>query len=71
MKNALKTLSFDLPVMLKSKMLTVKSQKGATMIEYALIAGLISVAVIGTVTTIGDELVAVFGKIIAELAKAK
>ncbi len=69
MKNALKTLSFDLPVMLKSKMLTVKSQKGTTMIEYALIAGLISVAVIGTVATIGDDLKTVFGKIIAELAK--
>ncbi|MWV55192.1 Flp family type IVb pilin [Chlorobium phaeovibrioides] len=53
--------------MLKSKMLTVKSQKGATMIEYALIAGLISVAVIGTVTGIGDELNTVFGKITTAL----
>ncbi|HCD36338.1 MAG TPA: Flp family type IVb pilin [Chlorobium sp.] len=49
--------------MLKSKMLTVKSQKGATMIEYALIAGLVSVAVIGAVTLIGTDVNLVFGEI--------
>ncbi len=35
-------------------------QKGATMIEYALIAGLISVAAVTILTAIGPKLVSVF-----------
>lgn len=36
------------------------SMKGATAVEYALIVALIAVAIIGTVTLLGEELAAVF-----------
>ena len=49
----------------------VKDESGATAIEYGLIAGLISVVIVGTVATIGTDLGAVFTKISTELAKAK
>ncbi|MFN7168208.1 Flp family type IVb pilin [Pannonibacter carbonis] len=48
-----------------------KDESGATAIEYGLIAGLISVVIVGTVATIGTDLGAVFTKISTELAKAK
>jgi pilus assembly protein Flp/PilA len=35
-------------------------ESGATAIEYGLIAGLVSVVIIGTVTTVGTELTDVF-----------
>jgi pilus assembly protein Flp/PilA len=35
-------------------------ESGATAIEYGLIAGLVSVVIIGTVTTVGTELTTVF-----------
>ncbi|AAM71671.1 hypothetical protein CT0425 [Chlorobaculum tepidum TLS] len=38
----------------------VKSQKGVTMIEYALIASLIAVAVIAVLLTVGSNLQTVF-----------
>ena len=41
----------------------VADQSGATAIEYGLIAGLISVVIIGTVTTIGTKLNAKFTSI--------
>jgi pilus assembly protein Flp/PilA len=47
----------------------VSDQSGATAIEYGLIAGLIAVVIIGTVTTIGTGLNAKFTKISTELAK--
>ncbi len=40
-----------------------KSERGATAIEYGLIAALISVAPIAAPTTIGDSLSTVFGGI--------
>ena len=42
------------------KLLGVKSQKGVTMIEYALIAALIAVVAVTALTTVGTELVAKF-----------
>jgi len=36
------------------------SMRGATAVEYALIVALIAVAIIGTVTLLGEELAAVF-----------
>ncbi|ADZ72087.1 Flp family type IVb pilin [Polymorphum gilvum] len=48
-----------------------KDESGATAIEYGLIAGLISVVIVGTVVTIGTDLSSVFTKISTELAKAK
>ncbi len=38
----------------------LKDESGATAIEYGLIAALLSVTIIGTVTTVGTNLTAVF-----------
>ncbi|WP_420140736.1 Flp family type IVb pilin [Sphingomonas sp.] len=38
----------------------IKNSKGATAIEYGLIAALIAVAAVGAMTTIGDNLNTVF-----------
>ena len=38
----------------------VRDESGATAIEYGLIAGLISVVIIGVVTLVGDNLTATF-----------
>lgn len=40
-----------------------KDESGATAIEYGLIAGLISVAIITTVTLVGTDVSAVFQKV--------
>ena len=45
-----------------------KSEKGATAIEYGLIAALIAVAVIGAMRTVGTELGTTFNSISTELA---
>lgn len=42
------------------KMLIANSQKGVTMIEYALIAALIAVAAVGALTLLGGDLKAKF-----------
>ena len=39
---------------------SIKSQHGVTMIEYALIADLVAVVVIGAITTLGTNLSSVF-----------
>ncbi len=41
----------------------LKSEKGATAIEYGLIAALISVVIIVAITTVGDNLSGVFARI--------
>jgi pilus assembly protein Flp/PilA len=38
----------------------VRDEKGATAIEYGMIAALIAVVIIGTITTVGTELLAAF-----------
>jgi pilus assembly protein Flp/PilA len=52
-------------------MLRVRSflsdESGVTAIEYALIAALIAVAIIGAVTTVGTNMTTVFGEIGAQL----
>jgi pilus assembly protein Flp/PilA len=40
-----------------------RNESGATAIEYGLIAGLVSVVIIGAVTTVGTDVSGVFGKI--------
>nr|WP_245413655.1 Flp family type IVb pilin [Mangrovicella endophytica] len=40
-----------------------RSGSGATVIEYALIAGLISIAIVGGATTVGTNLTSVFDSI--------
>lgn len=47
-----------------------KDEEGATAIEYALIAGLIAVAIIGVLTLMGTELRSLFSNIAGELTKA-
>lgn len=49
------------------KMLTAKSQKGVTMIEYALIAALIAVVAVTALTDVGAALVSKFAAIKAAL----
>ena len=48
----------------------LKDNSGATAIEYGLIAALISVVIIGTVTTVGGNLSAVFGAVGTALGTA-
>lgn len=47
-----------------------KSEKGATAIEYGLIAALISVAAIAAMTTLGESLSTMFGAVSDELDSA-
>ncbi len=42
-------------------------ESGATAIEYGLIAALVSVAIIGALTTLGGKLTTTFGKVNAQL----
>lgn len=48
----------------------MKDESGATAIEYGLIAALIAVAIIVTVTTVGTDLNTTFTKVSTELTKA-
>ena len=45
----------------------IRNEKGATAIEYGLIAALIAVAAIGAVTTVGTELNGTFSTVGASL----
>ena len=45
----------------------LNDESGVTAIEYALIASLIAVAIIGAVTTVGKNMTTVFGEISAQL----
>jgi pilus assembly protein Flp/PilA len=45
----------------------LKNEDGATAIEYGLIAALIGVAAVGTVTTVGTDLSSLFGTISGHL----
>jgi pilus assembly protein Flp/PilA len=84
MNIALKTFSLAKPVMLKlnlsqgfidkaylpslHKFFTIKSQKGVTMIEYAMIAGLVSIVVVEALNAIGGQLTTIFTTISDALA---
>lgn len=48
-------------------MALIRDESGATAIEYGLIAGLVSVAIIAALTTLGTELDALFNTISAAL----
>ncbi|MCW5751531.1 MAG: Flp family type IVb pilin [Alphaproteobacteria bacterium] len=48
----------------------MKDESGASAIEYGLIAGLVSVAIIGALTTMSGSLQNIFTKISDELAAA-
>ncbi len=45
----------------------IKNSKGATAIEYGLIAALIAVAAISAITTVGTKLGTTFGNVSAKL----
>jgi len=45
----------------------MKDEQGADLIEYALLAGLISLAAVGALSTIGTSLTGLFGKISTKL----
>ena len=47
-----------------------KDENGATAIEYGLIAGLISVVIIGIITTVGSDLIEVFTEVSSGLQSA-
>lgn len=47
----------------------LKNESGATAIEYGLIAALIAVAVIGGITTLGQNANATFTNVATEIAK--
>ena len=50
--------------------LTVKKlreNRGATAIEYGLLAGLIAIAIVGGATLTGEKLVLLFGKVVAAI----
>lgn len=48
----------------------LKDEDGATAIEYGLIAGLIAIAIIVALSTLGDELSQMFGRITTEVQGA-
>lgn len=45
----------------------VRDERGATAVEYGLIAFLIAVAITGSVTDVGTQLKAVFGDVVTSL----
>ncbi len=49
----------------------LKNNKGATAIEYGLIAALIAVAAIATMTTLGSNLNKTFGNVSSNMGKVK
>ncbi|WP_082548639.1 Flp family type IVb pilin [Variovorax sp. Root473] len=56
--------------MLSSITRFLRDEEGATAIEYGLIAGLISIAIVTILTTLGTDLGAIFSKISVELKAA-
>ncbi|WP_218241467.1 Flp family type IVb pilin [Comamonas fluminis] len=48
-----------------------RDEEGATAIEYGLIAGLIAVGILATLTSVGSELKRIFGLVLASLQGAK
>lgn len=48
----------------------MQDESGATAIEYGLIAGLVSVAAIGALTTLGGSLTSIFGVVSDKLGDA-
>lgn len=49
----------------------IKDESGATAIEYALLAGLIGVAIIGAATTLGTDVSNLFTTVSGELQKVQ
>lgn len=47
----------------------LRDEEGASAIEYALIAGLIAVAIVATLTTLGTDISTLFGTISSKIPK--
>lgn len=62
-------MNIKLIVMMETVRSFFKREEGASAIEYALIAGLIAVAIITAVTMVGTDITGVFNSIAAELKK--
>jgi len=56
--------------MLSSITRFLRDEEGATAIEYGIIAGLISVAIVTVLTSVGTNLTAIFSEIATKLADA-
>ena len=50
-----------------AQLLSIKSERGVTAIEYGLLASLVALAIIGAVTLVGGNLNTVFGNIASKL----
>ncbi|MCY1539155.1 Flp/Fap pilin component [compost metagenome] len=57
--------------MLSSITRFLRDEEGATAIEYGMIAGIISIAILAFLPTIGEKLGDIFEKISTELGKVK
>jgi pilus assembly protein Flp/PilA len=55
--------------MLKFIQRFARDESGATAIEYALIAALIAVAIVGAATTLGEDIAALFTTVSGEVTK--
>lgn len=55
---------------IKFTALRQRNQKGATIIEYVLIAALLSIAAIGTLTTLGTSISTKFGTVNTKVSAA-
>lgn len=64
-------MNIKLIMLMESLRSFIKREDGASAIEYALIAGLIAVAIIGVVSALGGDIAEVFGNISTELEKLK
>jgi pilus assembly protein Flp/PilA len=53
-----------------SRLIRLKHKKAQTLVEYALLLGLIALAVVAILTLLGSQLQTVFGKITATLTTA-
>jgi pilus assembly protein Flp/PilA len=53
-----------------SRLTTLKSKKGQTLVEYGLILALVSIVVIAVLTLLGDQLKNIFSKITNTLGAA-
>jgi pilus assembly protein Flp/PilA len=56
-------------IMLSSITRFLRDEEGATAIEYGIIAGLVSIAIVTVVTTMGTDLGGIFTKISTALGK--
>lgn len=64
-------MNIKLIMLMESLRSFIKREDGASAIEYALIAGLIAVAIIGVAGLLGTELKALFQSILDSLTAAK